>query len=269
MNSELHIGQWIDLELASGRHAFSLEMLRSHFSSLSDEAIKRSLSRLSEKGAIVSVHKGYYVIVSPEYRHLGLPPVENWIDGLMSYLKRSYYLGLLSAASIHGATHQRAQVSYVITGLPAIREKVIKGHHIRFMGKHSVAENLCIQKNTTTGLVSYSGWVLTAADLIQFERRIGGLDRVAGMLREMAEELNDRPINWQGCSDISMSLLQRLGYILDEVLEQGQLAAGLLEIIQSDSRKMFPVRLKSHGSKGNADVNQKWKVLVNHIFEIE
>jgi len=43
-------------------------------------------------------YRGFYVIVSPEYRSLGCRPAEQFIPDLMEYLGEVYYAGLLSAA---------------------------------------------------------------------------------------------------------------------------------------------------------------------------
>jgi len=48
-----------------------------------------------------------YVLVPLEYLHAGAPPPSWFIDDLMKAMERPYYVGLLSAAGIHGASHQQ------------------------------------------------------------------------------------------------------------------------------------------------------------------
>src|SRR5207244_10392072 len=59
--------------------------------------------------------RGFYVIVPPEYRVAGSLPAAWFIRDLMDYLRRPYYVGLLTAPSLHGAAHQAPQEFQVVT----------------------------------------------------------------------------------------------------------------------------------------------------------
>jgi len=56
---------------------------------------------------------GLYIPIPSEYSTWGVVPALDFIDQLMKHLGRSYCVGLLSAAEIHGAAHQRPQVFQV------------------------------------------------------------------------------------------------------------------------------------------------------------
>ena len=86
--SQPRIEEWIESQLAHGRMAFSLERIRQELSQHSETAIMRSLNRLSRKEKVVSVHKGYYLIVPPQYSSRGILPPVLFIDGLMKFLER-------------------------------------------------------------------------------------------------------------------------------------------------------------------------------------
>ena len=45
-------------------------------------------------------------VVPPQYASWGAPPPGWYIDDLMRHEGRPYYVGLLKAAELHGATHQ-------------------------------------------------------------------------------------------------------------------------------------------------------------------
>lgn len=64
-----------------------------------------SLQRPRDARKIVSVTKGGWVPVPPEYRESGAPPVLNFIDPLMRHLGHPYYVGFLSAARLYGASY--------------------------------------------------------------------------------------------------------------------------------------------------------------------
>ena len=72
-------------------------------------AARASLRRLKHKGQLADPHRGFHVIVPPEYRRLGCLPAEQFVPQLMEHLGEHYYAALLSAAELHGAAHQRPQ----------------------------------------------------------------------------------------------------------------------------------------------------------------
>lgn len=69
----------------------------------SNEALQQAARRLAARKRLVSPRRGFYVIVPIEYRTAGAPPPAWFIDDLMTFQGRPYYVGLLSAAALHGA----------------------------------------------------------------------------------------------------------------------------------------------------------------------
>ena len=55
------------------------------------------------KRRLVVPRRGFFVIVPLEYRQSAAPPPDWYIDALMKSCGRQYYVGLLSAAALHGA----------------------------------------------------------------------------------------------------------------------------------------------------------------------
>src|SRR5665811_2574872 len=51
----------------------------------------------------------------PEFRSWGAVPAAHFVDPMMRHLGHDYYVCLLSAAEIHGFSHQRPQVFQVMT----------------------------------------------------------------------------------------------------------------------------------------------------------
>ena len=74
----------------------------------SDVALEAALRRLKQRGRIASPRRGFYVLVPPEYREAGCQPASWLIDDLMRFVEQPYYVGLLSAAAIHGAAKRGA-----------------------------------------------------------------------------------------------------------------------------------------------------------------
>ena len=99
---------------SQGRFAFALDEVKLKFQ-LSDKALNQSLYRLKAKKSIAQIRKGFYAILSPEYSKQGMVPPLLFIDDLMKTLGKRYYVGLISAAALHGAAHQQPMEYFVIT----------------------------------------------------------------------------------------------------------------------------------------------------------
>lgn len=126
--------------------AFSLSELKQSFENDTETSLKRVLDRLSEKEKVVSVFKGYYVIVPPQYFSKGILPTAMFIDGLMRYLDRKYYVALLNAAALHGASHQQPQEYFIVTEYPVLRPTNKKGIKINYISTIQLPPKSLIEK---------------------------------------------------------------------------------------------------------------------------
>ena len=103
------IREWIRYREISGFPTFSVEEIRLTFPNYSEQVIKNELFRLSSQGILYPAYKGFYVIIPPQYAAKRIVPPTYYIDQLMAYLNKPYYISLLNAAEILGAAHQRPQ----------------------------------------------------------------------------------------------------------------------------------------------------------------
>uniref|UniRef100_UPI004028D2B4 hypothetical protein n=1 Tax=Candidatus Cryptobacteroides bacterium TaxID=3085639 RepID=UPI004028D2B4 len=67
----------------------------------------------------------------------------------------------------------------------------------------------------------------------------------------------------------SAPAFQRLGYLLDCVLGEEAIADGLLALMKAVGMRMKAVPLRLGTSVDDAEVDKKWKVMVNHEIEID
>ena len=115
-------------------------------------------------------------------------PPEFYIDDLMKYLVRSYYVGLLNAAALYGAAHQKPQVFSVITSLPALRDTTKKNTRIVFIStRKEIPQKWLKTFRGRNGDFYVSKPELTAVDLITFQKEIGGLNRACTVIYELME----------------------------------------------------------------------------------
>lgn len=256
-----HIGDWLDWQLSAGKVAFSKAQLQRAFPGHSAVALKRALNRLSRKGKIVSIHQGYYLIIAPQYSHQGIMPPSLFIDDLMRHLDRSYYLGLLSASARYGAGHQAAQSFYVVTTPPALRPTVKKKIRIHYLIKSHFPTTHLVQQKTETAYIWVSRPELTALDLLRYRKRAGGLNRISGVLIELVESFSRDYINRQLVELAPLTMVQRLGYLLEKVVHAPHYADCLYEACTGI--KFQPVYLDASAKGERIVADNRWKVIVN------
>lgn len=246
---------------ASGRYSFSWDNAREAMP-ISDKALRQGLYRMKQKQRIAQVRKGFYVIITPEYSSHGQLPPYLFLDDMMHWLNRRYYVGLLSAAALHGAAHQQPMKYYVIIEPPAMRN-IQKGDlSIDFFVKKSWDERDVIQKKTDAGYINVSIPEITALDLLTYGNF--GINRVYTILEELSEEMKRGTLARVSAQYFPVSSVQRLGYLLDKELGNKNLAEGLLKGMKE--RETHSVFLQRQGDQqGNED--KEWKVFKNIIIE--
>ncbi|MBN2613583.1 MAG: type IV toxin-antitoxin system AbiEi family antitoxin [Bacteroidales bacterium] len=259
---------WVEKQQSWGKYVFSLTQVKNDFQDLSESALKRALDRLSNKGRVLSVYKGFYIIVPPEYTSRGILPPLLFIDSLMKYIDKSYYVGLLSAAALHGAAHQQPQEFFVVTETKQLTT-IKKGLKINYLTKKSITDHFLEKRKTEMGYVNVSNPELTAADLIYYNNRIGGINRAASVLNELAEKMKPERITNGFVKTLTTPTIQRLGYILDAVLGQKALSEKLYAESKKLKKDFFRQPLKTTDEKTGFQTNQRWKIIINMNIEID
>ena len=182
------IDDWILYHSKRGKLTFSRQKLVSDFSHLSEQAVKNNLQLLIKKGQIFPVFRGFYSVIPIDYALIGIVPPEFYIDDLMKYLARPYYVSLLNAAAFYGAAHQKPQVFSVITSMPALRDTTKRNTRIAFISTRKKTPQKWIKTfRGENGDFFVSKPELTAVDLITFQREIGGLNRACTVIFELME----------------------------------------------------------------------------------
>lgn len=263
------IPEWLDQILARGSFSFSTESINQDLPHLSEIAVKRALNRLSTKGRILPIFRGYYLIIPPQYRSIGTLPPTLFLDALMQHLHRPYYLGLLNAAAFHGATHQQPQEFFVMTGFPVLRPTLKKGLKINYISIRNIPSSLIEMRNTEAGYINISNAALSACDLVQFEKRIGGLNRASLVLSELSEVLKPSDLTPELLLHVPVSTLQRLGYLLEKVCLNQELASALYGKMKTANLHFHRTLLKASGNFPGLFCDKQWNVVVNTEIEAD
>lgn len=269
MGEDVKISVWVENRLANGRYSFKLEKLKRDLPNKTDISIKRSLSRLVKQEKIISILKGFYIIVPPSYKNMGILPPIMFIDDLMNFLGRPYYVSLLSAAAIFGAGHQQPQTYYICTTLPSIRTTKKKGIKIKYISKRRFSNSHVIKKKTESGYVNVSNPLLTCIELTNYYRTIGGMNRAATIINELSEDIEIREIKKEVLTIVSNADIQRLGYIWEYEVNQSKLADQLYSLLKDRSIKMRSYKLLSNKPRCENIAINRWKINVNTLIEID
>ncbi len=267
--SNLSLEKWIELQLSLGKYGFALSELRKEFNEHTETAIKFSLLRLTEKTKIISIYKGYYLILPPQYSAKGILPPTLFLDAFMTFLGRPYYAALLNAAAYHGASHQQPQEFFVMTNFPVLRATNKRGLKINYISIKTIPGHLLEQRKTETGYLKISNPALTATDLIQFEKRIGGLNRASTVLNELADTIQPEHFSVGLLDFVQLATLQRLGYLLEFICIKPQLADALYQAMTDHSLNFNRIPLKASGTIKTFSSNNRWKVIVNTEIEMD
>ena len=241
--------------VAKGRKTFSLkevfELKKNRNASYS------AVKLLVRKKLVKKVSMDYFVIYSPAEKASGYIPPESYVDRLMSFKKTSYYVSLLSASLIYGASHQRPVIFQVVTDRQVlIPKKLLEG--IEFHTKSSFPENCIIKQKGQFGYINYSSPALTAYDLVKFERDSGTLSNVIPVISELLHSFRISDIKNLMKIKLETAYVQRLGFILEK-LEAKKFAAPLIRIAKEATAYVPLSRL----DKNTGEKNKRWMIINN------
>lgn len=249
-----------------GQVTFTLEEIK-EATSLSARSVVTELQRQVVHGRITIPYRGFYVVVPPQYSLKGVVPPTYYIHELMKAVGKPYYICLLSAAAYHGAGHQRAMKTQVMTVAPRIKPSGMN-KQLDWNYRQQIPSELLLSRNTEMGIVLYSNAELTAVDLVQFAGHIGGFQRAATVLSELADAMDMSKME-QVFPYTTSATLQRLGYILDTVLEEEEKADELYSLLKASFPNMKKVLLSNSAQKRNDAEFNRWHVNGNIEIEID
>lgn len=259
--------EFVETLQSKGQYWFSLTDINATLT-IEKSALVKAISRLIQKRKIIRLYRDFHIIIPIEYKKAGVLPPIWFIDPLMEYmgLENSYYVGLLSAATLFGAAHQKVQEFQVL--VPKAIRPIIKGKlHIKFIVKKKLQETPTNQLKTDTGYINVSTQEATALDLVQYMGICGSLGNVATVLIELSETLDAKKLlNTAIRSGYDYAVIQRLGYILN-FLGKKALVQELFNLIIDKKPKY--VRIRPDLETGVFTKNENWRIIENDVIEID
>lgn len=264
-----NLQDWVTSEMLRGRYIFTKEDVLDLHLPISNQALQNSLKRLTNRGIMMSPWQNFYVIIPTEYKLRGIVPPSFYIDRLMKFLGRDYYVSLLSAAELNGATHQKAMVFQATVNGGAIRSGLKSGIRLEFTLRQDLPLDYTKKVKTQMGYMNVAGAELTALDIVAEEQKVGGLSRAAEILLELCETTQWDESKLPLLAYFSSATIQRLGYLL-ELLEETEQADNLYSLFKQTGKVMRKTPLKqSVAISDEMPIDERWKVIKNYEIDID
>ena len=225
------LSRYVSGLLSAGRTVFTAEEAQQALG-VGRGAFLDAAERLQRREALLNPRRGFYVVVPPQYASWGGPPPAWYIDALMRHEGQAYYIGLLKAAELHGATHQAVMEFQVISAkrLPKIRAG--RNLIVFYFRKNVQAVTAGTEgRKTDTGTMKVSSAALTALDLLRYPQASGGIDSVATVLSDLGEKIDPEQLAALSAL-VERPVVQRLGHLLER-FGHDALTGAMLEALQA------------------------------------
>jgi predicted transcriptional regulator of viral defense system len=240
---------------------------------ITEAAFLKAAARLQKQKKLLNPRQGFYVVVPPQYMSWEAPPPNWYVEALMRHEGRPYYVGLLKAAELHGATHHAVMEFQIITDrqLPKIRAG---RSWLTFYFRKDMAavRDGIAERKTDTGSMKVSSPELTALDLLRYAHAVGGLDPIATILKDLGESIDGSKLAALA-PHFERAYAQRLGYLLDrlghadraQTLNDNLVAKGSVPWVTLDPAK----RGAEQVSPEPVERNERWRVTVQRHPQID
>lgn len=265
---KLSLPEYFEGLMQEGRYWFTVQELEEADLGLKLSSLRVSLSRLAKQWRLKIIRRGFGILMGTHSSELH---PSYYLDAMMRFLDVKYYVGLLTAASRWGASHQSSMAYQVITN-KVVKDITFERGRVEFITKKRTFPEKGIEKvSGQGGYYNISTPELTAVDLLRFPKNSGYLNNIATIIDELVEQIDGRKmISLCHDSTIPTVTLQRLGFILDRVL----LLRSVSEYIYKPLMKRKPVPSLLSLSENKEDIkrsdfpfDEKWQIYMNTEVE--
>ena len=217
--------------LSTGRTVFTADEAEQALG-VGHGAFLDAAERLQRRKALLNPRQGFYVVVPPQYASWGAPPPAWYIDALMRREGQAYYVGLLKAAELHGATHQAVMEFQVVAAKRLPRIRAGRSMIAFYFRKDMEAVTAGIEdRKTDTGTMKVSSAALTALDLLRYPQASGGIDNIATVLSDLRQKIDPEQLAALSAV-VERPVVQRVGHLLDH-FDHDELTEPMLEALRA------------------------------------
>lgn len=214
-----------------------------------------AIHNAKRSGKLFTPVRGLYVLVPADYRDWGAVPADWFIDDMMRHLGRQYYVGFLSAASIHGASHQAPQVFQVVTDR-AVANRTVHQLKLAFYAAADIETRATVERTGPTGRLRVATPETCVLDLSERPDVGGGVNTLLEVLGELTL---DPDLLATAARTRAKATVRRCGWLLEQTHPDLDLAE-LRDIAQPGEG--IATRLVARGPR-HGKHDHRWGLLIN------
>lgn len=265
MNTRNKLLEYTESLQSRGRYLFYKNEVKSELG-FTDIQFKNAIHVLIGKNKAYKLSNNLYAILPAEHKNFGNLPLEWFIDEYAKNYHANYYIGLLTAADMYGATHHKPQMQYVIVDLQLPKFSVGR-LEIRFVVNKHIHLADIQQNKTQVGYFNISTPEQTIIDLMKYYNLSGDYDNIGTIYSELIDQVNANKLYKLIIGHCSEANICRIGYLLSLVSES-KIVPDLKSWIQGNINRYytFAPYVKAFS------VEQKssdWKLYINEEVEIK
>lgn len=234
---------------------------------VSSQALRQALHRQQVKGRMVRTSRGsdHWVLIPLQDASAGAPPLETWLDAYLSKtLGVPYYVGLLSAAEVYGASPQAVMVTQVLAA-NARRPVQVGRHRLVFLKSARVTDMPTCWHATPHGRFKLSTPELTALDLVSRPQTAGGMARIVEVLQGLCPQMTEAGLTIALNAVQETPTAQRLGLLLSR-LGQDTLANLVADWLGARRTRSIPLATPAD-AQVTSTLDSRFKVNVPDSFQ--
>ena len=150
-----------------------------------------------------------------------------------------------------------------------MRGKKTDKYATKYFYRSAIPMEYVERRQTRTGYINVSCPELTAVDLVAYQESAGSITRAATVLSELVEKTNFEHLGPEFVKVAPVACFQRLGYILNDVLEETEAADAVYGLLKRAGVRLQKAALKPGKSIEGCEMNGRWKIVVNEEIEID
>lgn len=221
--------------------------------------VSQRMAPLRHRKEIVSPSRGLWLPIPSEYMVWGAPPAIDIVDALMKHLKTNYYIGWLSAAEIHGASHHAPQVFQVATER-SVRPKTIGRSRFQFFHRENIKLISLTEIESKNAMIPVSSRETTMLDIANDIVIVGGVNNAANLVIELCEGAKpDIDAILKISKHYPATSVRRLGFLMDTFTDM----RGLEKMVEICAKRNSTISILDPQAKPIGKLNTRWNIKIN------
>lgn len=220
--AEDRVRVFMDELQARGQYTFGLVEVAKEIHMSARDSLEGATT-LARDHRLVAPQPDFFVIVPAQYRPVEAPPPSWYLDKWMAFAGMPYVVGLLTAASHHGASEQAVQVFQVLVAR-AMEPATVGRVRFEFVVDPRAGSDFgVVRVKTTTGSMRVTTPERTLWDLVEHAEAVGGIDLAARVIDELVQERAEvgEALAGQALAGLAthyaVEVAQRLGWVLEHL----------------------------------------------------